>query len=350
MHNTRKPKKSKYSRDNFKGYLRASLIDLYEFYTPAEKRKKSESYWPVFRFCYKCFWFLHGVSKTLRISRYRWILIIISVVLFLNQGNTDNNSIAYIILFFVLLLEIRDKLLAHDELKAGSAIQNALMPEQQPRVPGWDVWLYSKPARLVGGDYIDVHSIDANCCGLAIGDVSGKGLAAALLMAKLQASVEALSSHSADIAEMTQKLNNLFCKPSLRSQFISFLYVQLQKPGGEINFVNAGHLPPWIIRNSHISIMPKGEPALGLLADQTYSTHQEHLDSGDVFLAVTDGCTEVRRQDGTFLDENDFLRSAQRTADKSARDIGSALLTHLLEFSADAVQHDDMTIMVLKRK
>ncbi|MDZ7724213.1 MAG: SpoIIE family protein phosphatase [candidate division KSB1 bacterium] len=342
--------RSRYSRDNFRGYLKSSLADVYEFYTPANRRKKAESLWVPFRFAYKSFWFLNGVSKKLRFSRYRWILITISIVLFMNQSGANNNPFAFIILFFVLLLEIRDKLLAHEELQAGNAIQNALMPEQQPDVPGWDVWLYSQPARLVGGDYIDIHPFADKCCGLAIGDVSGKGLAAALLMAKLQASVEALIPHTPDIAEMTAKLNDLFCKPSLKSQFISFLYIKINPSDNEICFVNAGHLPPWIIRDGALKELSKGDPALGLRSGQRFQIRSETLRPGNALIALTDGCTEIRNESGHFIDEHMIQNHILEHADKPAHEIGNSLLKHIIDFRADRVQHDDMTLMVLKRK
>jgi len=339
----------KQKKSNFRHYLKASFRDLYEFYTPPQRRKNAESVPRLFRFVYKSFWFFNGVTKKLQVSRYRWILIIISLILFFNQNGTSNNNLlAYFILFFVLLLEIRDKLLAHEELQAGSAIQNALMPPEHPGIPGWDVWLKSKPARMVGGDYLDVHAIDEKCCGVAIGDVSGKGLGAALLMAKLQASTEALISHTRSLPEMTAQLNNLFCTPRLRNQFISFMYIDISDD--ILSFVNAGHLPPWIIRNKQLVEMTKGGVALGLVRNQTYELQTTELKSGDVFIAVTDGCTEVRDEDGRFIDEAVLRQELVNVSGSSARQIGEHLLQTILDFSIGAVQHDDLTLMILKRK
>src|SRR5512138_3275825 len=97
----------------------------------------------------------------------------------------------------VLMLELKDKLLARSELEAGRTVQLALMPDRPPVVPGWDIWLYSRSANDVGGDLVDYLQIDPQRLGVMLGDVAGKGLPAALLMAKLQATLRALVSTAA---------------------------------------------------------------------------------------------------------------------------------------------------------
>jgi len=122
-------------------------------------------------------------------------------------------------------LELKDKLHAKTELEEGRSVQNALMPEENPKVDGWDIWLYTRPANDVGGDLLDFTKISENNYGISLGDVAGKGLSAALLMAKLQSTIRAIVPDYISLSEFGNKLNHIFCRDSLPKLFSSLIYI-----------------------------------------------------------------------------------------------------------------------------
>ena len=139
-----------------------------------------------------------------KLTPFRRILFFIGIIGFFTFGSFDsgpegtdislNISAVFtaFVFLFILALELKDKLLAKTELEEGRLIQLALMPEQSPKVKGWDVWLYTRSANDVGGDLLDFIQVEENRFGIAVGDVAGKGLSAALFMAKLQSTIRAI--------------------------------------------------------------------------------------------------------------------------------------------------------------
>ncbi|MDX1429672.1 MAG: SpoIIE family protein phosphatase, partial [Rhodothermales bacterium] len=142
-------------------------------------------------------------SMFLKLTPARRLMLILAIFLAVNGlGESTGQVLAgFMILTFILILELKDKLLAQDELAAGRVVQRALMPEQSPRVEGWDTWIYTRPANDVGGDLVDYLELDRERVGIAIGDVAGNGLPAALLMAKLQATVRAVATEYDSLAD-----------------------------------------------------------------------------------------------------------------------------------------------------
>lgn len=176
------------------------FADIKEFYLEEEQKNRLEKMRPVFRGFYICGWLLKGLFFKLTPIR-RLLFFIGALAVFLQNSNISLGPIQFtfsfgefggIVLIFVLMLELKDKMLARDELAEGRAIQTRLLPDPSPKISGWDVWLYSQPANDVGGDLIDCIRLNDHHHILVLGDVSGKGLPAALLMVKLQATIRAL--------------------------------------------------------------------------------------------------------------------------------------------------------------
>ncbi|MDZ7767285.1 MAG: PP2C family protein-serine/threonine phosphatase [Melioribacteraceae bacterium] len=189
------------------------------------------------------------------------ILIILSNVEFqtagsVSTGSSNSHVLGGFILVFVLMLELKDKLLAKDELEAGHKVQLALMPDENPKIDGWNVWLFTKSANDVGGDLIDYIEFDKEEYGISIGDVAGKGLSAALIMAKLQATIRALASREISLTELISKINKIFHRDSLKSIFASLIYIHVKSNHDQLRLVNAGHMPPVIIKENEIENLP----------------------------------------------------------------------------------------------
>jgi hypothetical protein len=175
------------------------LRDLYTFYLDEEERDRLAKMGRLKRWVLIVGWLAKNLF--LNLSPARRVLLLISLwfaiqsrVEFKVGDSTIGTNLTvwgFLLILVILMLELRDKLLARNELEVGRAVQLALLPDDLPRVPGWDIWLYTRSANEVGGDLVDYLPIQDDRLGLALGDVSGKGLGAALLMAKLQATLRA---------------------------------------------------------------------------------------------------------------------------------------------------------------
>jgi sigma-B regulation protein RsbU (phosphoserine phosphatase) len=248
------------------------------------------------------------------------------------------------------MLELKDKLLAHDELAAGRVVQFALMPKDNPDIAGWNVWLYTRPANEVSGDMVDYIWISKNRLGLALGDVAGKGLGAAMFMAKLQATLRALAPMTESLTKLGKQINTIFCRDGLPSRFISLIYIELQPDSDKIRILNAGHIPPICIQKNNMKELEQGGLALGLHPESRYEEQDIVLHRNDLLVVYSDGLTEARNEKGAFFGEQKAQECIQRLSDQTAGAIGEQLLSEVNRFVGQARQSDDLSLIVLKRK
>jgi hypothetical protein len=330
--------------------------ELQEFYLSEGQKERLKTKKPVERFFWTCWWILK--SMFLKLSPFRRLLVACAVVLVLasQSPNVDkdtisvSNKIPAILLIIVIMLELKDKLLAKDELEAGRKIQKALMPEQSPDIDGWQILLFTQPANDVGGDLVDFLRIGAQCIGISLADISGKGLHAALLMAKLQATIRALATGELSLEKLVSRVNEIFHRDTPASMFASLIYAEITPSMDEIRFVNAGHFPPLLFLNGEMTETKKGSLAIGLKADAVYAVTSVHLKSGDLFIGYSDGIIEARNESGGFygLERLKSLLPAHRNS--SAEQIGKQILEDVRRFVGDASASDDMSLVILKRQ
>jgi sigma-B regulation protein RsbU (phosphoserine phosphatase) len=254
-----------------------------------------------------------------------------------------------LIFLFIIALELKDKLHAKTELEEGHAIQKALMPDIQPEVSGWDIWLYTKPANDVGGDLLDILNLPGNRYGVSIGDVAGKGLSAALLMAKLQATIRALAPDFKSLSKLGKKINEIFYRDSLPKLFSSLIYIEIESGTSILKMFNAGHPPPLLIRGNSITKLEKGAPALGILANPDFNEKSFEFTHNDILVAYSDGVTEARNEIGGFFGEDGLNKELSNIHDLNSKQIGEKLITAVDNFVGKAKVHDDLTIAILKR-
>ena len=338
--------------------FRKEFRDLKEFYIDQDKKKRLDAMSPLQRWLYLSAWL--GKSMLMKLTPHRRLILVVGIF-FLVAGPsivynghkfqiTNFYMLGGVAIFLVLMLELKDKLLARDELIAGKRVQQALMPEQSPSVPGWSLWIYSRPANEVGGDLIDFLKKNDTQFGVALADVSGKGLQAALIMAKLQATLKALAADYNSIGELITKLNAIFHRDGLPNSFASLVYAELSSNSGMLRFVNAGHLPPVIMRTSGLEETEKGEAALGLIGTTKYQERQLELHSGDLFVVYSDGLTEARNERGEFFGVERFLKRLPSLKDRAPAEIGKALLSEVDFFVNEAPPNDDLSLIILKRQ
>ena len=265
------------------------------------------------------------------------------------RASWDFSGVGILFILFVLMLELKDKLLATTELEDGHAIQRALLPNQSPHVPGWSLWLFTRSANEVGGDLVDFIPVAEGRYAVAVGDVAGKGLKAALLTAKLQATLRALGPDITSLSALAARVNSIFCRDSLPTMFSSLVYAELAPGSGNVRLINAGHLPPLVVRGSEIVQLVKGGPALGLMPGAEFSEETVQLERGDLILFYSDGLVEARNESGEFFGEDRLRAVLSSTSRLTAGMIGEELLAAVDRFRGEARAHDDLTLLVLKR-
>jgi serine phosphatase RsbU (regulator of sigma subunit) len=291
----------------------------------------------------------------LKLTPARRIFYIISIFFFL-VGYAQQNPLylwsGFIILNLLLAFELADKLSAKGELDVARKIQFDLIPKHPPVINGYSIATYYEPAREVGGDYFDVIETPDKTY-IVVGDISGKGMAAALYMVRVQSIIYLLINSFSDVKEIVINIKKYFSK-NLRKEFFLTLTMASIEKDGFINFVRAGH--PAAIHYKSFSkdftmINPQGM-GIGLndkgLFEKTIETETVKTNADDIILLYSDGVTETMNMvKDQFGDEN-IKRIIKNNSSKSAEEIKNALLNALTAFRGPANQHDDITIVVLK--
>ncbi len=337
--------------------LRSEYRNLSDFYLDSDKKSQLESMDTVQRWIHKTIWLLK--SMFLHLTPFRRILVLAGVLFLMisrsvtfndTSVNTDNAGLfGGILILFVLFLELKDKLLARHELEAGRKVQQALMPPLSPEFPGWSIWLFTRPANEVGGDLVDYLKLEDGKAILTIADVAGKGLKAALLAAKLQATVRALVTETDSLSDLGNKLNKIFYRDSLPSLFASMLFMMIDSDSSKISYLNAGHFPPLVIKDKEIKAFPKGDPALGLTAGTEYNEQTIALEQDEIFLAYSDGIFESRNEYGEFYGIERFYQLIKNSSGKSPEAIGRYIISQVEQFVGDYQASDDMSLIIIKK-
>jgi sigma-B regulation protein RsbU (phosphoserine phosphatase) len=234
-------------------------------------------------------------------------------------------------------------------------VQSSLLPRETPQVAGWEFAARWKPARQVSGDFYDFLSLDGGQLGLVLGDVSDKGMPAALFMALSRSIIRASLGHAPSPAEAITRANRLICADASGGMFVT-LFCALLDPGtGEFTYVNAGHNPPLLCQagggaegERPVKLTRTGM-ALGVLDDALFEQRTVVLSPGDFALLYTDGVTDAMgTRDQPFGLER-LERAAVEHRDASAPGILDALTAGLDEHIGASAQFDDIAAMVAKR-
>jgi sigma-B regulation protein RsbU (phosphoserine phosphatase) len=221
-------------------------------------------------------------------------------------------------------------------------------------VKGIDLAGYCRPAEGVGGDYYDFLRLSCGCLGVAVGDVSGKGIAAALLMASLQASLRGQTIKPCEtLAEMIQNVNHLVYDASADNKYATFFYAQYSPATRVLRYVNAGHNAPIVLRGEpadgcDILRLDQGGTVVGLFPHCIFDEGRVVLEPGDVVVAFTDGISEAMNSLDEEFEESRLLAAVREQNARSAADVISEVLARVDQFTAGARQHDDMTLVVLR--
>jgi len=243
------------------------------------------------------------------------------------------------------------------ELDTARKIQEKLLPHEMPQFRGFEIAGTSIPSKQVGGDYFDFLDLGDGQLGIAIADVSGKGIPAALLMANLQASLHAQTFETEKVADVTARINNLLVKSTDSNMFVTFFYGLLDRNRSTFTSTNAGHNPPLLMRSDQtMEYLAEGGLVLGFLPDQKYAQQTTTLQPSDVLVLYTDGITEARtpEEDRAVEDrlfgEDRLVQIIKDSTSLSAREIQSAILQAVSNHTKNTPQGDDITLVVIKRR
>ncbi len=249
--------------------------------------------------------------------------------------------------------EVTQRALIHREIEIAREVQERLFPQSVPAVKGVNLAGLCRPAQGIGGDYYDTIELGDGRLGLAIGDVSGKGISAALLMSSLRACLRTLIlDRGLHLANLIGKLNQLVYESSTANRYATFFFSVYEPATRTLSFVNAGHNPPFLLRTGSSDPCPlrleAGGSVIGLLPNLSYQESSVVLERGDVLLAYTDGISEAMTATDEEWGEERMLQAAEAVSHQSAEDIIRTVFKCADRFTEGAAQHDDMTLLVLK--
>ena len=250
-----------------------------------------------------------------------------------------------------LFKEALEKQRLEKDLELARTIQKNLLPATLPKLINYEISAFNQSARQVGGDYYDVIKLNEKRTLVAIGDVSGKGVQAALLMANLQAFLKSIVKQNIALDEASNLINDLVSENTIMGSFITFFWGILDDDTKELIYVNAGHNPPLLVRGGKIQKLKKGGMILGVIATTLpYESEKIELMSGDFIVLFTDGISEAMNLNEEEYSDKRLEELLIKTADRNAEDILNSIVSEVKKFTSGAMQSDDITCLVIKVK
>ncbi|MFN0157949.1 MAG: GAF domain-containing SpoIIE family protein phosphatase [Bacteroidota bacterium] len=249
-----------------------------------------------------------------------------------------------------LFKEAIEKQKLEDELQIAREIQKGLLPNVLPSIPSIEIAAANISSKQVGGDYYDVITATQGRYVIAIGDVSGKGTPASLLMANLQATIRALVPLDLSISELTARVNDLMCQNTGSDKFITFFWAFIDPAAFTLTYVNAGHNYPYLIhRDRTHERLDKGGMILGIIPTTVpYEQATVQLQHGDLLVLFTDGVSEAMSKVSEEYGEERLEQLLTKRMDEPAQQISDAMHQDIVEFTKGAPQSDDITMMIVK--
>jgi serine phosphatase RsbU (regulator of sigma subunit)/anti-sigma regulatory factor (Ser/Thr protein kinase) len=244
--------------------------------------------------------------------------------------------------------EVRTRERLEQELRVAQLIQKNFLPKELPRLPGWQVSAHYRPARAVGGDFYDFIELENGRLGLVIGDVTDKGVPAALVMAATRGVLRAWAQRIASPSEVLQGVNDLLTPDIPPNMFVTCLYGVLDPPTGKLRFANAGHNLPYVhTAEGAVELRATGMP-LGLLPGMTYEESEATLKPGETVLLYSDGLTEAHSPKREMFGFPRLLDLVGKTS--GSTEMSETLLSELALFTGPGwEQEDDVTLVALER-
>ena len=248
-----------------------------------------------------------------------------------------------------LLQETIEKERLEEELSIARDIQQGLLPKSPPKAAGFDFAGLNIPSLQVGGDYYDFFKIDDDRVVIAIGDVSGKGVGASLLMANLQASLHAMIYAKWELNEVVYRINNIIHRNTPFDKFITFFLAIVDIQKREMTYVNAGHNPPYVCHtDGTLQTLEVGGLILGMMPDMPYQQETIHLEKGEWLVSFTDGVSEAMNEADEEYEEHRIESYIGTATNNDAAEFIEGLKEDVKRFCGTAPQSDDITMVVFR--
>ncbi|MHB8905896.1 MAG: PP2C family protein-serine/threonine phosphatase [Melioribacteraceae bacterium] len=291
----------------------------------------------------------------LKLTPARRIFYLAALLFFVVGYSQPQNGyvlLAFVIVNLLLAFELADKLSAKGELDVARKIQFDLIPQHSSSINNFEVVSYYEPAREVGGDYFDVIELKERAF-ICVGDISGKGMAAALYMVRVQAIIHMLLENFTSVKEIIINLKKYFSKNLRREYFLTLSMASIEKDGS-INICRAGHMPTYWYKNDSKEfdiLCPRGI-GIGLNDKGVFEKTLEEITikpaSKDIIFFFTDGISEAMNTYFQLFGEENIKRIIKNNSEKTAVEIKNALLNAITAFRGTAYQNDDLTFVILK--
>lgn len=242
------------------------------------------------------------------------------------------------------LTEIRE------QVKMAYEIQTNLLPHEAPTIPGYDLAGISIPASQVGGDYFDYIAMDDGRLAVTLGDVSGKGMPAALLMANVQATLRAQTVPGHTANECLAQSNRLLCQSTRKGSFVTLFLALLDYRGHRMTFANAGHNRPYLVRpDGEVETLNLGGLVLGFMPNHAYQQDEREFSVGETLVIYSDGVTEAFNPANEQFSDERLIALLQELNGQSARSITDTIVDRVKAFAGSRDQSDDITLLVVRR-
>lgn len=342
------------------GQFKSETTATYGFYSKDVDRESIDQEKSKFKRFWRTAWGLF-LAMLMKLSPARRVLLIVAIILmFARSDNFDAVWLSAAILFLLLALELADRVTMKRDLEIAREIQQWLVPARPPIIAGVDIAFATRPQNTVAGDYYDAFLRPLPSSGaskpsllIAVADVAGKSVPAALLMATFQASLRALAATPASLDEIVTGLERYARAHSLEGlRFTTAFLAEINPETREMRYVNCGHNDPILRRSSgQIERLSIGGPPLGtplFTEDEiSYPSGSVQLQTGDLLFIFTDGVVEAVNEPGEEYSETRLLSCVQPTP-ATAADVLSRVMTDVNNFVGYARQHDDITALVLR--
>ncbi|MCU0345126.1 MAG: PP2C family protein-serine/threonine phosphatase [Ignavibacterium sp.] len=248
------------------------------------------------------------------------------------------------------LFEEEQKLMQiQQEIRVASEIQKNLLPKEIPSIEGYDIYAINIPAREVGGDYYDFIKISETKTAIALGDVSGKGLPASMLMANLQATLRGQLSFCNCAKDCINRANNMLFKSTDTSKFVTLFFGILDSEKHTLTYCNAGHNEPVFMQSNKKMKLDKGGMLLSIFEHIDYDEEEVLFDKGSTLIVFTDGITEAMNAKEEEYGDNRLEDLIERNSKLNSKELIIEILDDVKNHSAGVPQFDDITLMVIKR-
>jgi sigma-B regulation protein RsbU (phosphoserine phosphatase) len=237
------------------------------------------------------------------------------------------------------------------EMQVAAEIQRQILPKGAPAVAGYQLVGWNRPARQVGGDYYDLLALPDGRVELVVGDVSGKGIPAALMVSTLHSALRLLLDQAGFGPSLLERMNRHILESSMANKFITLIIAELEPWSGVLRYLNAGHNPGFLVRtDSRVEELSAGGVPLGLLPDSRYQPREVMVEPGDVVCFYSDGITEALSIDDEEFGNERLIEILRRHRGFTLQEVLETIQGAVTRFAVGKPQYDDQTVVLLRRE